>query len=302
MMKKWIRAFRLPFLTATFVPVILGSVLAWNAGNFFLDRFVLVLLGIAAMHIGTNVYNDYYDHKSGNDEANNFPTPFSGGSRVIQEEMITAREMFIAASINFLIAIIIGLYLNSLFPGNLVLYLGIFGILSGFFYSAPPFKVGYRGLGELLIGLNFGPLVVFGSYYVQTGVLNWVAVLASVPVALLIVAVIYINEFPDYPADKAVNKNTLIVKIGCEKAILGYDIILAFTYLSILVAVVFEVYPLPTLISFLTLPLALKAIFTLHKHAVESKLLIPANAATVQLHSLVGILFIGGYVIQHFIR
>lgn len=301
-MRRWFRAFRLPFLTATFVPVILGAVLAWNVGNFFLHRFVLVLLGIAAMHIGTNVYNDYYDHKSGNDAANLFPTPFSGGSRVIQEELITAREMFIAASINFLIAIVIGLYLNSLVPGNLILYLGIFGILSGFFYSAPPLKVGYRGFGELLIGLNFGPLVVIGSYYVQTGVVDWIVALASVPMALLIIAVIYINEFPDYPADKAVNKNTLIVRIGCEKAVLGYDMILAFTYLSILAAVVFDIYPLPTLLSFLTIPLAIKAISTLHKHATESKLLIPANAATVQLHSLIGILFVGGYVIQHFIR
>jgi len=92
------------------------------------------------------------------------------------------------------------------------------------------------------------------------------------------------------------------VGIGCGIAGLGYDMILAFTYLSILAAVVFDIYPLPTLLSFLTIPLAIKAISTLHKHATESKLLIPANAATVQLHSLIGILFVGGYVIQHFIR
>lgn len=300
-MNKWIRAFRLPFLTATAVPVVLGSVLAWDAGSFSLYRFSLALLGVAAMHIGTNVYNDYYDHKSGNDEANDFPTPFSGGSRVIQEEVITARQMFVAASLNFLVATLIGLYLNSLVPGNIIIYLGVFGLMSGYFYSAPPFKIGYCSLGELLIGLNFGPLVVLGSYYIQTGRFSWIALFASIPVALLIIAVIYINEFPDYPADKAVNKNTLVVQIGREKAVFGYDLILGCTYLTILVAVIIGIYPIPTLIAFLTLPLAVKAISTLHSYATESKLLIPANAATVQLHSLIGILFIGGYVIQHFI-
>lgn len=299
-MKKWIQAFRLPFLTATFIPAVLGTVLAWNAGYFYLSRFALVLLGVAVMHIGTNVYNDYYDHKSGNDEANTFPTPFSGGSRVIQEKILTPSEMFTAASINFAIAAGIGLYLNSLVPGNIILYLGLFGLLSGFFYTAPPVRIGYSGLGELLIGLNFGPLVVFGAYYVQTGRFDWIAIIASIPAALLIIAVIYINEFPDYSADKSVNKNTLVVRIGREKAVVGFDIILGITYLTILLAVFFGIYPLPSLIALLPLPLAIKATSTLHKYATDSKLLIPANAATVQLHLLTGVLFVGGYMIQHF--
>ena len=93
----------------------------------------------------------------------------------------------------------------------------------------------------------------------------------------------------------------LIVQIGCEKAVIGDDLIVGFTYLTIFTAVLLGIYPIPTLLAFLTLPLAVKAVSTLHRHATESKLLIPANAATVQLHSLIGILFIGGYVIQHFI-
>ena len=210
--------------------------------------------------------------------------------------------MFIAASINFLIAIAIGIYLNSLVSGNLVLYLGIFGLFSGFFYAAPPLKIGYCGLGELLIGLNFGPLVVVGSYYVQTGWFDWNVVLASIPVALLIIAVIYINEFPDYQADKAVHKQTLVVLINRQKAVIGYDLIVGLTYITILLAIVFGIYPVPTLIAFLSLPLAVKAITTLHRHALERKLLIPANAATVGLHFIAGSLFVGGYAIQHFIR
>ncbi len=299
-MKKWIQAFRLPFLTAAFIPVTLGTVLAWNAGIFNLSRFLLALLGVSAMLIGTNVYNDYYDHKSGNDEANTFLTPFSGGSRVIQEKKLTAREMFTAASINFIIAASIGLYLNSLVPGNIILYLGIFGTLSGFFYTAPPFKIGYLGLGELLIGLNLGPLVVFGAYYVQTGRFDWITVLASIPAALLIIAVIYINEFPDYSADKSVSKNTLIVRIGRERAVVGFDIILGVTYLTLILAVIFGIYPIPALLALLPLPLAIKAMSTLHKYATDSSLLIPANAATVQLHLLTGVLFVGGYMMQHF--
>ena len=109
----WLKAFRLPFLTATIIPVALGSVIAWNHGggfNWFL--FFLTTLGISFLHIGTNLANDYFDHKSGNDDINKTPTPFSGGSRVIQEGSIKAKSVFLAALGFFALGSIIEKFIN----------------------------------------------------------------------------------------------------------------------------------------------------------------------------------------------
>src|SRR3989344_6072028 len=143
-LKLWLRALRLPFLTATLVPVILGSAAAWHDFNAFSwPLFFLALFGAIFVHLGVNLSNDYFDHISGNDKANKVPTPFSGGSRVIQEKLIPAKRILTAAILFFALGAAIGLYLNFILPGNVVITLGAMGIFLGLFYTAPPLKIGY---------------------------------------------------------------------------------------------------------------------------------------------------------------
>ena len=166
----WMVIMRLPFLTATLVPILLGAAVASQLG-YETDwiYFAMTMFGGFLLHIGTNTSNDYFDHTSGTDEANyNYMVPFSGGSRSIQMGLISAKGMLNVAIITFALSALVGIPL-IMKAGVNILYLGIIGFLSGLFYTAPPFRFASRkGMGELLIGLNFGPLMVTGSFLVQT--------------------------------------------------------------------------------------------------------------------------------------
>ncbi len=298
-LKVWLKAIRAPFLTVSVMSVLLGSVMAWaKLGNLNWFYFFLTLVGIVFAHTGSNLANDYFDHKSGCDESNKTPTPFSGGSRVIQDKLIKPSNILIVSLVFFLLTCLIGLYLNFLIPGNVILILGLTGVLMGFFYTAEPVRLGYRGFGELWVGLCFGPLIVVGAYYVQAQVLSLKTLLASIPLGILVTLVLYINEFQDYEADKRVGKKTSIVILGKERAAKIYSFLIGFVYLWIAGGVIFRVFPEACLIVFVTIPLALRATRVLTKNFDKINELLPANKATTQLHLFIGLLLCAGYVID----
>jgi 1,4-dihydroxy-2-naphthoate octaprenyltransferase len=297
--KLLVRATRAPFLTATVVPVLLGSALAWRDGHFHFGYFLLTFLGAMAFHAATNVINDYGDHKSGNDDINQELTPFSGGSRMIQEQLLSPRQTLRLALIYYAIGIVIGLYL-ALVRGLPVLWIGLIGFLMSALYTVPRVGLAYlgHGLGELAVGLGFGPVMVGGAYYVQAQNFAPQMWYASIPVGLLITAVIYINEFPDRTADKAADKRTLVVKLGRRGAVPGYIALMLGTYLSIALGVSLGLLPWPTLIAFLTLPLAMRGIQGLCRFFDQTPQLIPSNAMTIQVHLLTGLLLVAAVVVD----
>lgn len=298
-LQNWLKAFRVPFFTATIVPVLLGSVTAWHDKYLFSwPNFWLTLIGALLMHAGTNMANDYFDHISGCDEANTNPTPFSGGSRVIQEGLLTPRHILYGFISCFILAGIIGLYLNYICGGITIIILASIGLFLAIFYSAKPFKIGYRTLGELAVGTGFGPLVVMGSYYVQAHKLPFKVFLISIPVGILIALVLYINEFPDYVCDKQSGKRTLVVALGKRKAMMVYHFLLALTYLSIIFLVASGNIPWPGLLTLLTIPLAFKAFSVCKNNFDKVYELLPANAATIGLHSLIGILLVLSFLLD----
>lgn len=290
-LKNWVMALRVPFLTASVVPVLLGASIAWfTTGTLYWGFFLLTLLAGLLIHIATNVINDYSDHKSGNDEVNQeFVRPFSGGSRVIQLGLLSPLEVLSGSLFFFLLSVLIGFYL-AWARGPLILLLGAIGLVSGIFYTGGLFNWAKRGIGELLVGLNFGILMTLGAYYVQTQSFSWVPVIAAIPLSLLIAAVLYINEFPDYAADKQVGKNTLVVRLGRERAVILYVLIMIGVYVSIGVGVVSSILPLATLLGLITLPLAIRGIQYARKYHSASFDLVPANALTVTNHLATGLL------------
>jgi len=295
----WVVIMRLPFLSATFVPIFVGAAIAKFAGYpIQWGWLALTALGGALLQIGTNTSNDYYDHVSGTDEINyNYSNVgLNGGGRGIQMGLISPKGMLTLAITTFGLSALVGIPLIQK-AGLAVLWLGLIGFLSGLFYTAPPFKFSSRkGLGELLIGLNFGPLMVAGSALVQTGKLLPEAFLVGIPIGLLIAAVVYVNEFPDHDSDKKTGKNTLIVVFGPEKARAGYVSLVVGAFLSIIALVLSERLPSESLISLLAAYFGFRAIQTLYKH-YNSRLLEPANWGTIIMHNVTGLLlFIGLWV------
>ena len=290
---KWMVIMRLPFLSATFVPIFAGAAVTSMLGyQVSWDWLGLTLLAGSLLHIGTNTSNDYFDHMSGTDALNyNYSNKgLNGGSRSIQMGLISPKGILIVAIVTFSLSAIIGvpLIMKSGLP---ILWLGLVGFFSGLFYTAPPFRFSSRkGMGELLIGLNFGPLMVAGSALVQTGQLLPEAFLAGIPIGFLIAAVVYMNEFPDYDSDKATGKNTLIVVLGPEKARAGYVALVASAFASIIVLVLNGTVPMLSLIALLAVYFGFSATRTLYKY-YNNRLLQPANWGTIIMHSVTGILF-----------
>tara|TARA_S200000501_G_scaffold375086_1_gene426229 strand:+ start:39 stop:1322 length:1284 start_codon:yes stop_codon:yes gene_type:complete len=292
----WVVIMRLPFLSATIMPILVGAAVAKFMG-FSVDWSLLglTLLGGSLLHIGTNTSNDYFDHISGTDKLNyNYSNKgLNGGSRGIQMGLISPRGILNVAIITFALSAVIGIPLIRE-AGMPILWLGMIGFLSGLFYTAPPFRFSSRkGMGELLIGLNFGPLMVAGSALVQTGQLLPEAFLAGIPLGFLIAAVVYINEFPDHDSDKVTGKNTLIVVFGPEKARVGYVALVSGAFLSIVLLVLSGTFPSLVLIALLASYFGITSIQTLYKY-YNSRLLEPANWGTIIMHSATGaLLFIG---------
>lgn len=158
----WIKELRAPFFTAIIVPVFLGTVVArYSFGVFYPAYFVLCLIGAVFMQAGTNVVNDYFDYKSGCDSADaEFVSPFSGGSGLIPRGVLDPRKVHIAALIFLALGGVIGIFL-ALARGWVILVLGVVGVVCGYFYTT---QFAPRGVGEFIVGLNFGPLVVLGSF------------------------------------------------------------------------------------------------------------------------------------------
>jgi 1,4-dihydroxy-2-naphthoate octaprenyltransferase len=295
----WFVAARPQFFTATIIPIALGAAIAWNrAGVLDWGLFWLTLIGGIFIHAGLDYSNDYYDYKTGNDVVNKTPTPFSGGSRFLRDGTLKPGQVLLASLICFAIGSAIGLYINYLLKTNVILMIGIIGVFLAFFYTGEPLKIGYTRCAEAATGLGFGPLMVIGSYYVQARSISWQVLWASVPIGILIALVQYINQFPDYEADKKAHKNNTVVMLGKEKAVRYYRIFLIFTYCAVVLGVILKVFPALTLVTLLTAPLAVKAIKVLTKHFNQIKELLPANALTIAIHLLFGALFTAAYLLD----
>jgi len=297
----WIRAMRPQFFTAAVMPVILGSAIAWyDAGTFRWDVFCLALFGAIAVHAGLNLTNDYYDFKSKDDVVNKTPTPFSGGSRLLPEGILKPRSVLLAGLACFGITAVIGLYLLCVVRGYPLLIIGATGMFLAFFYTAGPLRIGYTRLAELATGIGFGPLMVLGSYYVQARRLSWGAFWASVPAGILIALVLFINEFPDYEADRISGKRNTVVSLGKKKAVVYYRLFLLSVYPMIAGGVALRVFPMASLMTFLTLPLAFLSVKTASKNFDKIKELLPANALTIIIHLTFNVLFSLAYIVRRF--
>ena len=290
---KFFLATRLPFLTATLVPVFLGVAAAGLEHHFHLGLFLLTLVGAISVHLGLNVANDVFDARSGADDFNVNPTMFSGGSRVIQYGLVSLRQMVAIMVACYVVAGLIGLALVAM-TGIGLLWLGIAGVLISFFYTAPPLKLVHRGLGEVAVALGFGPIMLLGAYFVQTGHYSLRPVVLSIPVALLVMLILYANEIPDRVADARAGKRTLVVRLTREAVLRGYTISVSLVYAAIVVGALTRVLPWPTLLGLVTIPLAIKTERGLAANYDDPYVLMNSLQNNVVLHLATGMLLVVG--------
>ncbi|MGQ9646641.1 MAG: prenyltransferase [Thermodesulfobacteriota bacterium] len=300
-MKIWWRAFRFHYTSASFVPGILGGMIAWTTDHQFIPGyFLLVMLGLVLNHLALNMTDDYFDFRHLVDGfATEGGNPYAGGSGTLSAGLIQPRSMRQVFTAFYAIAIAIGLFLGVV-RGSLIILLLAFGFFCAFFYTAPPIKFGYRGLGEIAQLLCFGPGIGLGAYYVQTQRLSWEAFWGTLPFGIMLFSMITINEIPDYLGDREGGKLNLVARFGREAGVGLFTGSLLGAYGAILLGILFKKIPILGMISFLTLPIAYKTISILRAHYREPTKMAPANLGMICVHNFTAILLIVAYFIVGF--
>ncbi len=279
---KYVAATRPPFLLVALVGALLGLASAYYVGaTIVIWTAVLTVLGALIVHAGINVLNDYYDDLNGTDRANTERLfPFTGGSRFIQNGVLSAREMGRFGFGLMALTIVIGLIL--LFEAGIGLtVVGLLGLLIGWAYSAPPLALNSRGMGELCVAMGFGWLIPLGASYVQSGFYPLITLLVATPFALLSAVLLYINQFPDYKADEQVGKDHWVVRLGPHKARWGYLLIILMAYGLLALMLASGLLPGWCGLGFLPLPLSLFAAVGVIRFAEQPAQLLPAIKCTI---------------------
>jgi 1,4-dihydroxy-2-naphthoate polyprenyltransferase len=296
---KYLAATRPPFLSVTLVACLIGLAVAAQSG-FAIDpakAFLTIIFALVA-GAGANVINDYHDALNGSDAANTEHLfPFTGGSRFIQNGILDIDE---TRRFGFaLLASVVppGLWLAwHSAPG--LLLIGLLGLLVGWAYSAPPFKLMCRGLGEAGI-VSGWLLVVIGSDFVQRGSFAALPLLAGLSFALLVANILHINQYPDRQADARVGKRTLVVQLGAQ-AWWIYGLIALLAYAALTLALLTSALPWPAALALITLPLSLQAARQLRQYAATPAQLTSAIKLTILAANLHGLLLAGALAASAF--
>jgi len=248
----WYRAIRPFSFTASIVPVVVGTACAAVVGGASPLAFLLCLFGGVALQAGTNLVNDYYDHRLGADHSGSL-----GPSRVIQEGWLAPRTVLLAGIGFFVLGGLAGFALVGM-AGWPILALGLIGVPLAYGYTAPPLKLAYRGLGELNVFVLMGPLMVLGGFLVHRAAGAMVALWASVPIGCLVAAILHCNNIRDLDDDRALGKQTLATIVGPRWAKLELAALIGGAYVALAAAVLLRVLPKPALLAFLSLPTAIQ--------------------------------------------
>ena len=267
-LKAWVQASRAPFFVATLIPMTLGLALALERGAWRPFRWLVVVLASFLVHLCTNLANDYFDHYAGTDSGKSI-----GGSRVIQQGKITPVQIRNAMILFYGIALICGTWIVSVSGSSLLIPVMLFAFFSSLFYTAPPVRYGYHGLGELFVGLNMGPVMVAGTSAALTGSFSERDLLVSIPIAIMVAFILFYQSLSDIEDDLAAGKYTLAVRLGHGKAIWGVRLFYSSAVLSMVTLAGFKMIS----------PVACLSVFTLLIAGKIDKLICGTND-WVQLH------------------
>jgi 1,4-dihydroxy-2-naphthoate octaprenyltransferase len=273
------------------VPV--GLAIAWATGHFDLFSALLTLAGAVCLHASVNVLNDYFDFRSGIDLATT-PTPFSGGSTILPRGLMSPRGVMYLGSLLLAVGLGIGFYFvyESSFDPVLIAILAFatFSIVS---YSPLTSKL---GIGEMVTGLNFGPLLILGTYYIQVHQLSLVPFIVGLAPGIMTAGILYVNEFPDTDADKGAGRNHLVVRWGKAKAATRLKAILFCAYAIPVAGILAGIVSPFAFVALASVPKALATSRVVSKNYDKVTELIPGMASMVTTTLLTGVLLFVAYL------
>ncbi|MBN2570965.1 MAG: 1,4-dihydroxy-2-naphthoate polyprenyltransferase [Ignavibacteriales bacterium] len=286
--KCWFLAARPKTLPAAFVPVIVGSALAFRENSFKFSVALVALICSLLLQIGANFSNDLFDFLKGSDKKERV-----GPMRVLATDLISKKEMAFGLIVVYSVCFLLGLYLVYL-GSWIILIVGIFSILMSVAYTAGPFPLAYNGLGDVFVFLFFGIVGTVGTYYVQSLKLNYIVFLSAIPVGALITNILVVNNYRDIEEDRAAYKKTLAVRFGQLFSKIQYVFSIVFSYLSILIIylIVENEYILLPIVSLPIAIILIKMIFT-----YTGKQLNKTLALSALFSALFGILLAIGFVL-----
>ncbi len=288
---RYFAATRPAFLTASLMACLIGLASAWHGNLAFDVSLALVTLLFALLaHAGVNVLNDYYDALNGTDAQNTDRIfPFTGGSRFIQNGVLSLMQTRNYGFALMACVAAAGLWLMARSAPQLM-YVGLAGLFIGWAYSAPPFRLNSRGLGELCVAAGFLAITV-GTDFVQRKGFTAAPFIAGLSYALLVANLLYINQFPDRTADTAAGKLHWVARLQVQQARWGYVLIVALAYIWLLVSVVLGWLPVLVLIALFAVPLSVQAARLLLRHAAQPQQLGDAIKLTIAAMMVHGALF-----------
>jgi 1,4-dihydroxy-2-naphthoate octaprenyltransferase len=299
---RYFAATRPAFLSVTFAAALLGLATALVDGIALrpLAAFLTLFFALVA-HAGVNVLNDYYDALNGSDGINSERLfPFTGGSRFIQNGVLSLRATGLFGYLLLASVIPAGLWLAWDSASGLI-WIGLAGMFVGWAYSAPPLKLMSRGLGEAAVAAGW-LIVVMGADFVQRGAFSWTPLAAGLSYALHVGNVLYINQFPDYRADLAAGKRNWVVRLGPAQARWGYPLALVVAYSWLIGAVIGGTLPWLALLALGSAIPASSATLLLLRHAARPTELLQAIRLTIAAAMLHGMLLAVTLATAHFLH
>ncbi len=287
-----------PFsFTASVLPVSVGGAIALSQGRMHWLLFIAALLGALGLHIGTNVINEIYDVRHGIDS---ITSPRM--SMAILKGRISERDAFVVAWSGFILALLMGIFL-LLQRGWPIVLLGLIGFIGGYFYTAPPFQYKYRALGLPLVFLLMGPLMVVGSYFAVTGAFDPNLLIVSLPVGLLVTAILHGNEWRDVAEDTRHGFTTFSAQVGREAAHWVYVMLVLGAYVAVGLAVMVGALPKLALLTLFSLPLMAWILRDAERGAEgHLRAIAMIDLMTARLHSAFGVLLLVGLVAGSAVR
>jgi 1,4-dihydroxy-2-naphthoate polyprenyltransferase len=293
MIKVWLRAVRIRFLLASIISVCLGlAINSWQNKTIDVGFAALTFVGVAALHASVDLLNDYWDYKRQIDTDTN-RTKFSGGTGVLPEGLLKPSQVYRAGMLMLIIGSAVGAFFIFERGITIAVILG-FAIVSIYFYST---RIVNSGLGEVFVAVK-GSMIVLGTYFVQSSHITLEPVVAGIISGVLSSTVLFVNSFPDFDADKKHGRKTLVILLGKQKAASVVWVFPLIIYGIIVASVLAGIFPVITLVTLATIPLAIRSGMSLRIKYNEVQELVPVMQGFVTYSRITGALFVVAFLID----
>ncbi len=297
MLSPWLRVIRIKFLLASIIAVFLGLAINWwqNQTINIVDA-TLTFAGVISLHASVDLLNDYWDFKRKIDTETK-RTKFSGGTGVLPEGLLQPRQVYRAGVTFLIIGSIIGGYF-IVERGITIAFILAFAIISIYFYST---KIVNAGLGEIFVSIK-GCMIVLGAFFVQTSHIALEPILAGIVAGILSSTVLFVNSFPDFDADKASGRKTLVIMLGKQKASNAIWVFFMITYGIIILGTLIHVLPILSLITLISIPLFVKSGFGLRQNYDDIESMTPIMGTFVSHSRITGVLLVLGFLLSSLLK